>query len=74
MIVAQTAAPAALLWILVYLAIWLMVLWLSSRFREDFVNWITLKDPFGFRFWRQNLLFAAFSLAYLAVAFLFLGG
>lgn len=74
MIVSDMAVPMALFWILGYLAIWLLGLWLSPRFREGFLDWVRLKDPFGVRFWRQNLLFAAFSLAYLAVAFLFLGG
>ncbi len=66
-------ASAALIWIGCYLAIWGLLLWLSPQFREGFVDWLRLKDPFGWRFWRQNILFAAFSLCYLAVGLLFLG-
>lgn len=60
-------------WLAGYLAAFLLLLWLSRQFRESFLDWITLKDPLGLRFWRQNILFAAFSLAYFAVAVLFLG-
>ncbi|MFT6457441.1 hypothetical protein [Pseudophaeobacter arcticus] len=67
-------ARAFLIWLGGYLAIYLLLMWRSPRFRDSFLDWITLKDPLGLGFWRQNILFAAFSLAYFAVAVLFLGG
>ncbi|MCD9148229.1 hypothetical protein [Pseudophaeobacter flagellatus] len=69
----EPEATAFLTWLAGYLAAFLLLLWLSRQFRESFLDWITLKDPLGLRFWRQNILFAAFSLAYFAVAVLFLG-
>lgn len=69
----DTDAVAALIWIGGYLALWLLLVLLSPRFRESFFDWMRWRDPFGLRFWRQNLLFAAFSFAYLAVALLFIG-
>lgn len=62
-----------LVWIGGYLAVFLLLMWLSPRFRESFIEGVGLRDPFGLGFWRQNLLFAAFSCAYLAVALLFMG-
>lgn len=70
---AASDPSAVLVWIGGYLTVWLLCLWLSPRFREGFVDWLRLKDPFGWRFWRQNILFAAFSLCYLAVGLLFMG-
>lgn len=64
---------AFLIWLGGYLALYLLLAWLSPRFRESLLDWLSLRDPFGLRFWRQNLLFAAFSLVYFAVAVLFLG-
>jgi hypothetical protein len=66
-------ADSALIWIGGYLAIWALLLWLSPRFREDLLEGFSLRDPLGLRFWRGHILFAAFSLCYLAVALLALG-
>lgn len=42
---------------------------LNGRFRDDFANWISLKDPLGFRFWFGHPLFLAISLFFFATFF-----
>lgn len=46
---------------LVYIVIFGIGL-LSKNFRSDYVDWLTIRDPFGFAFWRNNLWFLWFNL------------
>lgn len=73
-VLAEPDVTAFMVWLGGYLSVFVLLLWWSRQFRECFLDCITLKDPLGLRFWGQNILFAAFSLAYFAVAVLFLGG
>ena len=34
----------------------------SKNFRKDYFEWLILRDPFGFKFWRNNIWFLWFNL------------
>lgn len=62
---------AAVIAIAICLAVFVVSLRNEKR-RELFVNWITLRDPFGIRFWLGNI---PFMIAFLCLlTFFFIAG
>ncbi|EBA15040.1 hypothetical protein RSK20926_04132 [Roseobacter sp. SK209-2-6] len=55
------------IWLSGYLTIYLLLLCLSPRFRGDFLQWMTFRDPLGLRFWSRNFWFLIFTLAYFLI-------
>lgn len=60
---------------LAYPVLWLAGLIFSAGFRNDYLDWLTLKDPFGFAFWKKNRWFGnASAFLFCAAAFIILFG
>lgn len=43
-----------------------------KRFRDSFLEWFSLRDPIGMRFWFGNVWFLVFTIIYFATAAFFL--